>query len=219
MRILTPKDGDWIRGIREMNERCQNCWCQAPGAWHRVPGTKVRFLMILILCGILLNFAQAHEGEKHAEPEAASVPIPTEGLETASATSDTFELVIKHPLLEPNKNEKLTLYLNDFASNEPIPEATILIHLQEAKEPITATPTNVPGIYEATLSFPTQGDAVLTASIKTKEYEDSLMVSGIKVGLTPPGKSGRFWKFFLWSLAAVAMILIAGGGFYLSKIR
>lgn len=178
-----------------------------------------RSILSIALCGILLSFSQAHEGEKHAEPEVSAVPIPGEGLETEQATSDTFELVVKHPSLQPNKSEKITLYLNDFGSNEPISEASITMQVQEVKETITATHTSVPGIYEAMLSFPMKGETVLSVNIKTKEFEDTLVVNGIKIGMTGADRNMRFWKFVHWGLVIVTIIFIVVGGFYFWKRR
>ena len=175
---------------------------------------QIFVISFIVFCSTMFDFVQAHEGEQHAEePTAVAVPQTGEGLESEGAETETFELVIKHSPLDIGKPQKMTLFLNDFGSNEPVSNAKINIQIQGANSPdVEATPTKSPGVYEAQISFPSKGETTLSFNVKTSDFDDTLIINNIHVGMNSKGKL-KFSKS-VWIGSFIGIILIGAAGFY-----
>jgi RND family efflux transporter MFP subunit len=102
------------------------------GALRRLPA----FAALLAFLG-LLSAAVAHEGHDHGAPAATA---PTAASPRVAVHSDAYELV---GIL---REGRLVLYLDRFASNEPVTDATIAVTLG-ADEEVQAIPAR-DGTYE-----------------------------------------------------------------------
>src|SRR5690242_5543315 len=86
---------------------------------------------LALLAAILARPALAHEGHDHgAAPPPVSKTIAPRG----EALSDAFELVAI------SRDGTLTLFLDRFRTNEPVPGATIEVETPDGPKVATATP-------------------------------------------------------------------------------
>jgi hypothetical protein len=82
--------------------------------------------LTLLATAMFVLPASAHEGEDHGAPAAATAPVVDVGPRAAAAT-ELFELVAVV------SGDHLTLYLDRFASNEPVSGAKVDVELGELK--------------------------------------------------------------------------------------
>jgi len=126
-----------------------------------------KFLIAIIVsfAAGLPDAARAHEGEDHAEPQAPSLGVAPR----ASAQTDDFELVAA---LEDGQ---LTIYLDRFATNEPVADAQV--DVDEGAGAITA-PQVAPGVYRLSgTRSAAPGAHALTVSVRAGDVSDLLMAT------------------------------------------
>ncbi len=124
----------------------------------------------LFVCILLINYnAIAHEGHQHGSepPPPPSLKVPTAALPKVSAVSADFEL------LGTLQNNVFTLYLDEFATNKPIENATITVSNDELNM-VAQRKEN--GIYLLTTNvFSEAGKYDLVFSIETPQSSDLLI--------------------------------------------
>jgi hypothetical protein len=163
----------------------------------------VRGLLLSALVALVpLRIAHAHEGHDHA----AAPPVTTQPLAPRfEASSSEFALL---GILE---GSQIVLYLERYATNEPIAGATI--ELESGGYKVRAT-TQADGTYRAhagPLAAP--GQHALMLSIETAEASDLLDAHlQIAAVLAPPAAqplSGNSRSSFLWAFGGGAALLAA----------
>ncbi|HMN76049.1 MAG TPA: hypothetical protein PKC97_08285 [Burkholderiaceae bacterium] len=113
----------------------------------------------IVLALLLAGNAFAHGGEDHGDGAAATPAAAVEAGPRATATSEDFELVAL------TQGDKLLIYLDRFATNEPVAGATIEIESGAFKAVAAAV---APGVYSvAGDAFETPGRHALTVTIET----------------------------------------------------
>ena len=159
-------------------------------AGSRLPilGAAAGLLAALLLP--IMPVALAHEGHDHGPSAAATGPIAPR----VSAQSDSFQLV---GIL---RGDRLVIYLDRFATNEPVTTADIAVTIGDAAEPVNAE-WAAEGTYALTSPrFKTAGAIELVFSITGDAGED-LLAGTLTVpqnGAAAPGASG--WLAWLSSL-------------------
>lgn len=143
---------------------------------------KLRSLLIAALLPSLISLAaHAHAGHDHAAE--APPPPPMDDSRRAYAHSDHLELVARWPATTSSEPVPLLVFLSDFATNAPVEGATIDLSFSGAGEvEASATPTSTPGIYEATLTFPADGEYSAVATVTTGDDVDLLVVDHVTMG-------------------------------------
>ncbi len=122
----------------------------------------------------LVPRTQAHEGHDHGPPAVVTGPLAPR----VSAQSETYGLV---GIL---RGDRLVIYLDRFASNEPVTEADIAVTIGDAAEPVNAE-WGAEGTYTLTSPhFKTAGSIELVFSI-TGDSGDDLLAGT----LTVPGEA------------------------------
>lgn len=130
-------------------------------------------LVAALLLVPLVPFAQAHEGHDHGPPEAAAGTLAPR----VSARSEIFDLV---GIL---RGDRLVIYLDRAATNEPVTTADIAVTIGDAAEPVNAEWAGE-GTYTLTSPlFKTAGPIELVFSITGDAGEDLLAGT-----LTVPGE-------------------------------
>src|SRR5262249_28597871 len=120
-------------------------------------------LCALVLWSLVTAFAVAQEG--HDDKQAVITTTP--GLPRLVTSSETYELVA---LLE---GERLTIYLDRFADNAPVTDASITVTINQ--ETVAAATTG-DGIYSlSSKKFADRGLIELVFDIKAKEADDLLI--------------------------------------------
>ncbi len=73
----------------------------------------------------------AHEGEVHGD-EKPKAPTTTAGTISHTARLGDFEVLLKHPLLEPDTAAAARLFITKFATNEPFADANPAVEIESA---------------------------------------------------------------------------------------
>ncbi|TAL21615.1 MAG: HlyD family secretion protein, partial [Nitrospirae bacterium] len=145
----------------------------------------MKSLLLFLSVLLLPTLAHAHGGEDHGEHAAA--PVATAGFPRFEAKSPDIELVAEL------RGEKLILYADSYAGNEPVLDAKIEIEGENHKAVATASPD---GSYSAStpwLAHPGKHDLVVT--LQTKNLDDLLVgVLEISAVATATAQPQPLWK-------------------------
>jgi RND family efflux transporter MFP subunit len=181
-----------------------------PGFRRAFTGSSIVILIAAAgLFALLSASATAHEGHDHGPAEAASgVTAPR-----VSAHSETYELV------GVLRGDRLVIYLDRFATNEPVVSAEVAVTIGDASEPVTAE-WATGGIYALTSpQFRAGGPIELIFSI-TDEAGDDLLAGTLTLPQTradaaPDGswfETVRNWLASLFGRGNDAVAASAGAG-------
>jgi RND family efflux transporter MFP subunit len=161
-----------------------------------------------------------HGGEQHGPEKPPAAVTARAGLRVVSAQTDNFELVVKYPERRAAENVPLRVLLSDYATNRPVEGATVELEFsglgKVGKVTAQARAARVPGIYEASATFPKDGSYELVASISAGDVVDLIPVKGVEIGSarlagqTAEGHAhhGVPWSWLLAAAAVVGLVLI-----------
>ena len=162
-----------------------------------------RFLSFTLALVLPLS-VWAHGGEDHGEAPVLA-PITSAALRITSST-DQFELV---GVLE---GKVLTVYLDQFGTNTPVPKA--LIEIESGSWKAVATEI-APAVYSVPAELLAQpGKHPLAITVQAADDVD-LMNATLEVGHTSAANAGtsptHFWgKWALWATAAALLMAALG---------
>jgi len=167
------------------------------------------------LCAVTTGIA--HEGEEHGTPAAKQGAAPA--IHTLTAVSKDLELVVKNKPLSPGKPGQLNVYLNDFATNEPVSGATIQIHVNDQRDGRAlwngeASATESPGIYTAQITPADTGTATVIVAVRTGQGQDEFALAGLEIGVRAEGATspgGHLWRTMAWTAAGALLLLVVFG--------
>jgi len=169
-----------------------------------------RFLPLVVAALFVLPVS-AHEGEDHDDPVAVSGSAVEIGPNAATAT-ELFELVVVA------SDDRLTLYLDRFATNEPISGAKIEID----QGAVTALARELEaGVYEASAhGLAPSGPHALTITVQAGDDADLLSLTvdgaahgaGVSSASTSLGDaaSPRWRSPLVWGASGVVLLTAAG---------
>jgi hypothetical protein len=133
--------------------------------------TKRRRLIRLWLWGALVLAwpaqAPAHGGEDHSGQQAAAAPAGA-GLTARTARAGAYEITIKHPLLTPDKETAVTVFVTRYETNEAAANAAVTLTLRGAdgkSVEVTAQAGAMPGAFTAKLPPLPAGAVQVTARL------------------------------------------------------
>ena len=178
----------------------------------RIAGLIVLAVTVLVL--VLPSASSAHEGHDDGAKKAAVAA--DSGMIARTVRVGDYEVMMKHPALEPLHEHSARLFITRYASNEPIKEATAnLIIAAKGKEPIkvAAKPSARAGEYELTLPPLDSGNFSFSVIVKTGGVEqtadygavtvETLKTAAVASNLADTGNA------LLWSLG---VLLLTGVG-------
>ena len=108
-----------------------------------------------LLLTLSAQVAIAHEGEDHG---ALTTRVSVSAMPRAEATSDTFELVAVA------KGGELTIYLDRFATNEPVPGASVAVETPQGSVEAKAAPDGTYRLPAPWSSAPGHYDLIFTVA-------------------------------------------------------
>ena len=108
-----------------------------------------------LLLTLSAQIAIAHEGEDHGAP---ATRVSVSAMPRAEATSDTFELVAVA------KAGELTIYLDRFATNEPVPGASVTVETPQGSVEAKAAPDGTYRLPAPWSSAPGHYDLIFTVA-------------------------------------------------------
>lgn len=127
----------------------------------------------VLLASIWLTLAlsvkgvMAHGGEDHGDKKVEAAPAGAGMIARVVRVGD-YEVTIKYPNVEPDKETAARVFLTRFATNEPVADAKIVLLMQGVDgvpAEVSTTPSATPGLYEVKLPPMPQGDCKLTARV------------------------------------------------------
>lgn len=165
--------------------------------------TAIRVILVSTCLSISLQpvAAHAHEGHDDAGPSASG--MPGTNVPRVEAQSDLFEIV------GVVQKGVMTLFLDRYATNEPVVDAKIDIEAGPLKGSAQAIPGGIYTFKHATLTQP--GQLPVTFTITAGGDSDLLagdLVIGDASAATILANDDSLWK--RWSWAAGALVLVTG---------
>ena len=174
----------------------------------------MRAIRIYLVSMIFALSALAHAGgdssDGHSHAEAPIAAITVDAAPRASAQTEEFELVA---VLE---GRKLTLYLDRFATNEPVADAQIEVESGVIKAVATQI---APGVYALPgEAFANPGKYPLAISVQAGDSSDLLTVT---LDLPHPVLGvGPVYSWSNWAVGGAAgALLLVGAGFVAVRRR
>ncbi len=167
----------------------------------------------LLTCALLVGDATAHGGEDHAAP-AASVATEDGTTGSVASSSAQFEAVLRVHHGAPGSPVATKLLLADFATSEPIADATSSLALQGPASVTMAfspaSPVASAGIYIGSATFPAAGEYAGALIIATASGSDVIPITGLLVGATAPAATLGAGMKVARALAGVGVLGIGG---------
>lgn len=149
----------------------------------------------------------AHGGEDHAEKATVAA---AGWLPRTAAASKAFELVLVAD------GEHGWLYLTDFATNQPINEATVTLDLQPSQQAaalsqagLVAQPSGNRGTYRLDWQALAEGDYAVTATIVTADNADVLTMPLVIRSAEPFAHVHSLAEFKTALIWGVGLLLVA----------
>ncbi len=176
----------------------------------------IRVKKVLALGLILLalpSASSAHEGHDDGAKKAAVAA--DSGMIARTARVGDYEVMMKHPALEPLHEHSARLFITRYASNEPIKEATAnLIIAAKGKEPIkvAAKPSARAGEYELTLPPLDSGNYSFSVVVKIGGVEQTASYGAVAIEAPQPaaaaGNLADTGNALLWSLGVLLLTVV-----------
>lgn len=113
----------------------------------------------LLLAGLP---AAAHEGHDHGAPEP---PVTDPRLVVRAASNADYEAVIKYRTAGGERGAVVRVYLNDYATNQPLDGARVALRTTHPAEVRAEAAAMAPGVYEAALRFERSGRYALILAV------------------------------------------------------
>ena len=180
----------------------------------RMAKTKVRILTLVLLAIAALGWSVtifAHEGEDHGEKKSPTVSTSANMIVRAARVGD-LAVTIKHPPVEPDKEVTARVPVTRFNTNEPVERAkiqtTFVSSEGSALFAASATPGNIPGLYEVKLPPLHEGKYKFAALVELDGTRGTIEYGLLEVTLPPRSvmREESSWA----RTALVALVLIAG---------
>ncbi len=164
--------------------------------------------------------ALAHGGEDHGEKQAPVVSSGT-GMVAHTVRAGDLEVVIKHSPVEPDKEIAARLFLTNFATNEPVGGAKLVVVLTgesgASVEAVATAAGSTPGMYEVKLPPLSKGQYKLAARVDHGGKTETAGYGTIQVApqlVQPAGSVATWARTALIILAALIGLGLAGAIIY-----
>ncbi|HVF27081.1 MAG TPA: hypothetical protein VM943_02495 [Pyrinomonadaceae bacterium] len=170
-------------------------------------------IIVAALTAVLPATSLAHEGEDHGESKAPAIAAGT-GMVTRTARAGDWEIVVKHPTPEPDKETPARVFVTRFETNEPIANAQVSVVLTGAAAPVEAVATagSTPGVYEVRLLPLPQGEYRLAAQVGANGRSQTAQYGAMQVASVPPAQVGSSSGWARTALIALALLAALGLG-------
>lgn len=173
----------------------------------------------ILLVGIVTLLASslpvfAHGGEDHGDSKPQT--NVKQNIETRIAVAEDLEVLLKTPILEPDKEIGGKLFLTSHETNEPISNAkiTLLVEGEDGKKTeIIVNPTDNQGVYLLTILPIAQSVVKLSAKINHsgKEKLVSFGTAEIKPAPIESSAENTSWaRSVLLGLAVIGLLTLPG---------
>ena len=168
--------------------------------------------VIALLTSPLPIFAHGDEDHGDAKPQTSV----KQNIETRTVVVDNLEVLLKTPLLEPDKEISGKLFLTSHETNEPIKNAkiTLLVEGEDGKKTeIVVNPTDNPGVYRLTIPPIPQSIIKLSAKINHSGKDEivSFGTTEIKPLAVESSAENTNWaRSALFGLVTIGLLTLLG---------
>jgi len=180
--------------------------------------SKARYVFLISLLFLTTSLviapkiANAHEGHDHGAEQTETTQSGQTMIARAKRAED-FEVTLKHPALEPDKELLVRLMITRYETNEPVSKAKVVLAIDGNNSPIeiVVMETSTPGLYELKLPPMPQGDYKIKARL---EVSGNLATANFGTIQVKPMETEQPVNGSLWARTA----LIAIGALFLIAI-
>ena len=169
------------------------------------------WLCVVMLASLPVS-SFGHGGEDHGDAKAPAVSTSANMVARTVRAGD-YEVTLKHPPIEPDKETTARVFVTRFDSNEPVENATITLLFSGGEVPIEATATagNTAGMYEVKLPPMREGEYKLAARIGVNGTTETVEYGALQVAPAPAtaAESESSWA----RMALIALASLVGLGF------
>ncbi len=123
-----------------------------------------------------------------------------------------FEVAIKHPPVEPDKEIAARVFVTRFETNEPVSKAQVFLAFGDGggAPEVAASASSTPGIYEVKLPPLSKGQYKLIARLDVNGTSGTAQYGAIEVTLDPPAAVENASAWARTALIALALLLGLG---------
>lgn len=173
---------------------------------------------ILISSFILAGFGQViygHGGEDHGDAQP-KVTTNEKGSVSRSSRIGKLEVLVKHPLLEPDVATAGSLFITDYQSNLAFEKATVSVEIENPSGTTTAVPsekTEQAGMFKLKIPALPEGSYTMRVKVNYDGAADTATFSGVSVApVRTEAAAGMSWLrgTLLFFTGAFVLILFAG---------
>lgn len=181
-------------------------------------GQITRFSLFLTIFVILFvmppDSVFGHGGEDHGDQKPKST-ASAKGVVTHSARLGGFEVMAKHPVLEPDKPTEGRAFITQFETNEPFKNAVLTVEIESADGAIfegAVEAAEQPGTHN--IKFPALPEGVYTmrANVSYDGETDTATFSGLDVKPIAEGEGVTSWltTALIGSIFFLVVLLLCG---------
>ena len=182
----------------------------------------IKLLSLLVLLSVLLGAgnaseAFAHGGEDHGDGESKTT-ASGKGMVSHTARLGDFELMLKHPLLEPDTATSARLFVTDFKTNTPAGDVGPAVEVESSNGAVTQAAiekTDTVGSYVVKIPALPEGAYLVRAKLTYKGETDTATFSGVEVKTQPTLSAAEgeiSWTRFALIAFVFALVLALFGG-------
>ncbi len=162
----------------------------------------------------------AHGGEDHGD-EKPKVPTTAAGTVSRTSRLGDFEVMLKHPLLEPDTAAAGQLFITKFATNEPFSDANPAIEIEPANggsvTEIAVERTDAGGSYVLKIPAFTEGAYTIRVKANVGGKIDTTTFSGVEIAhqeVAAASGGGSWLQTLLTGFLLIIGLTLFGGLIY-----
>jgi len=156
-------------------------------AWKKSRSVIFTILVVLFLLAGNAPQILAHGGEDHGDSQPKTT-TNEKGTISHTAHLGGFEIMLKHPWLEPDTATSARLFITKFETNEAVNEVTPAVEIESPNGSVTEAvveKTDMVGSYNLKFSALSQGTYIVRIKLTYNNETDTATFSGVEVKTQP----------------------------------
>lgn len=177
----------------------------------------LQLFSILLAVLVAPTAALAHGGEDHGDSQPKTT-ASDKGTVSHNARLSSFELMLKHPLLEPGKATTGRLFVTDFKTNVPAGDITPAVEIESSNGAVTQAAiekTDAAGSFTVKIPSLPEGTYIIRTKLSYKGETDTATFSGVEVktqsAISADGAEMSWARFALVAFIFVVVLALFGG--------
>lgn len=173
-------------------------------------------LVVIVISGLFVPIPAilAHGGEDHGDQKPKST-ADAKGIVTHTSRLGDVEIMVKHPVLEPDQPAEGRLFITSFDTNAPFNNAKSEVEIESDNGTVfnvTVEASDQPGAYSLKVPAMPLGSYRMRVNISHGGETDTATFSGIDVKPAAPvaGESSWLTNTLIAVLFALVVVLLGG---------